>query len=178
MRRWRDRLLARGIARGDATAAELFVRGHYTAVFRLLRSLAGEQAAEDLTQATFVRALERIETYQGRASLRAWLGGIAYHEWCHQCRDARETVDLDDAPPPLDPRANGEAAVWLRWALARLSADHRAAFLLHHLHGLSVVELAELAEVPEGTVKSRLYHARKQLRAMLGEEDEGDAQED
>lgn len=178
MRRWRDRLLARGIARGDAIAAEQLVRGHYTAVFRLLRSLAGEQTAEDLTQATFVRALERIETYQGRASLRTWLGGIAYHEWRHHCRDARETLDLDEAPPPLDPRANGEAAVWLRWALARLSAEHRAAFLLHHLHGLSVVEVATLSEVPEGTVKSRLFHARKQLRAMLGEEDEGDEHED
>jgi RNA polymerase sigma-70 factor (ECF subfamily) len=170
----RDRALVQRILSGDRAAGERFVTEHYSRIYRLLRHLTGRvEAAEDLTQQTFVKAWEAMARFQGESSLATWLHSIAYHEYTHWLRSQREHVPLDSALNVPDDRAAHELeAVLVRGALAQLSPEHRETFLLYHVQGLSVPEVAAVLSVPAGTVKSRLFTARQRLRELLGESQE------
>lgn len=173
MRRRRDIRLAGRILAGDRDAAERWVTEHYPSVYRTLAHLTRTpDAAADLAQQTFVNALDHLGEFAGRSTLRTWLHKIAWREYCHWCRDARPSVDLSLAEPPVNGH-DETLAIWLRWALDRLDDEHRTTFVLHEVEGLSVNETAEVLRIPPGTVKSRLHTARRRLRAMLGDE-EGD----
>jgi RNA polymerase sigma-70 factor (ECF subfamily) len=165
---WR---LARRILAGDRAAGERWVREQYPRIFRMLRRLTGAaEAAEDLTQQAFLKAWQNLAAYRGEASLATWLSRIAYHEYTHWLRGRREHTPLDEAADLRDRRAEPSLeALLLREALAQLSPEHRVAFLLYHIQGLSVGEAALVLEVPPGTVKSRLFHARQRLRELLSE---------
>src|SRR5690242_4149942 len=79
-----DRGWARRILNGDKVAGERLVTENYPRIYRMLRCLTGcVEAAEDLTQQTFVRAWTALETYRGEAKLATWLHRIAYHEYTH-----------------------------------------------------------------------------------------------
>jgi RNA polymerase sigma-70 factor (ECF subfamily) len=140
-------------------------------VFRLLCHLTGSRDhAEDLAQQTFLKAWQALASFRGEASLTTWLHRIAYHEYTHWLRARRETVPLDAATHVASPTdAYALEALQLRHALAQLSPGHRDAFLLFHVQGLSIPEVATVLDIPAGTVKSRLYHARQRLRELLQE---------
>jgi RNA polymerase sigma-70 factor (ECF subfamily) len=167
----RDTLLVQRILSGDKAAGERFITEHYPCVSRLLHHLTGSaQHAEDLTQQTFLKAWQALATFRGEASLATWLYRIAYHEYTHWLRARREHAPLDAAAGVVDERADHAfEAVLVRRALAHLSQEHRETFLLYHVQGLSVPEVAAVLDVPAGTVKSRLFHARQRLREYLGE---------
>lgn len=171
MGRRQDVRLARRIAAGDRDAAERWVRDQYPAVLRMLRHLLrGDDAACDLAQQAFIKALDGLPGYSGRGSLRAWLHTIAWHEYCRHCRTQRATLELSAAEASSNGRPGpDDLTAWLSWALARLTDEHRATFVLHEIQGLSVAEVAQVLEIPLGTVKSRLHTARARLRRMLGE---------
>ena len=157
------------IQRGDKRAGEEFVTAHYPRIFRLIRFLTGRaDVAEDLTQQTFVRAWQALPSFRHESSLATWLHRIAYHEYTHWLRDRREHLSLDAAAhlaAPVDCQ-DWESLV-LPHALAQLSPEHRAVFLLYHIQELSLGEAAAILEIPEGTVKSRLFTARQRLRELL-----------
>src|SRR5436305_11947940 len=134
----RDRRLVQQILDGDRAAGEKLVTEHYPRLYRLLRHLTGSiETAEDLTQQTFVRAWQGLATFRGEASLATWLHRIAYHEYTHWLRARREHLPLDEATAVVDERAAHEMeAVFLRGALAQLSAEHRETFLLYYGQGL------------------------------------------
>ena len=157
------------IVRGDKRAGEELVAAHYPRIFRLLRYLTGRtDVAEDLTQQTFVRAWQALPTFRRQASLATWLHRIAYHEYTHWLRDRREHASLDAAAHLAAPAPEFEwEALVLPQALAQLTAEHRDAFLLYHVQELSIGEAAAILEVPVGTVKSRLFTARRLLREIL-----------
>ncbi len=167
----RDDALVKRILGGDRTAGEQFVTEHYPRIYRLLRHLTGRvEDAEDLTQQTFVKAWQALGTFKGESSLATWLHRIAYHEYTHYLRSRRDHAPLDDAADVPDDHAARELeAVLVRRALAQLSSEHRETFLLYHVQGLSVPEVAAVLDVPAGTVKSRLFTARQRLREMLSE---------
>ncbi len=171
MRHWRDRWLVQRILNGDQKAAEWFVAEYYEAIYRFLRNLTGfKEDAEDLTQQTFLKAWEALPRYRGEASLSTWLHAIAYREYTHWLRTKREHVPLEEVAEELEEQAKPSwEAVLLQWALRRLPSEHREVFVLYHVQGFSVREIARILGIPPGTVKSRLFFARQRLRSLLSE---------
>ncbi len=171
MRHWRDKWLVQRILSGDSAAAERWIAEHYGAIYRFLRHLTGsKEEAEDLTQQTFLRAWEALPRYRGEASLATWLHAIAYHEYTHWFRSRREWVSLDESEEFCDEQIDKNLeAVLVRWAISRLSPEHREAFVLHYVQGFSVSEIARILRIPAGTVKSRLFFARRRLQTLLSE---------
>jgi RNA polymerase sigma-70 factor (ECF subfamily) len=161
--------IARRIATGDPESVERFVRDHYASVFRAMRHLTAHQEdAEDLTQQAFLTARARIETFRGRSSLKTWLHRIAFNEYAQWKRKKRPTAPLQLDQPTNEPGYGSFiTGIDLLGALATLPDKLREAFILHEVEELRVEEVAQILRVPSGTVKARLFHARRKLRAHL-----------
>lgn len=160
--------LARCAALGDAGAREAILREHRPAVTRLLLALSRRRDdAADLTQDTLLRALAKIDRYDGRVSLKTYLLAYAHREWLRS-RRARLFLPLPpDLPDPRSDYDRADLARELRDALARIPAPMRVTFVMCEVEGLDHAEAALALGVPVGTVKSRLHHARLRLRAIL-----------
>lgn len=160
---------ARRIASGDAWATENFVITHYASVCRFLRHLTRHaEDSEDLTQQAFIKAKQQIASYRGKASLRTWLFRIALHEYTHWKRKHRRTHSLDLAPARVEPAYEAcIETVALLNALEKLPDGLKETFLLSEVQELSIEETAAVLGVPQGTVKSRMFAARKKLCFLL-----------
>lgn len=155
----------------DPVALELLVARHHVPIYRFLRHLTRRvEDAEDLTQATIMRAVNGAGRYDGRAPMRTWLLAIAFHEY-GRFRRRRLWLPLMTDRPAKDEFGRVHDGEVLLAALAKLPEASRAVFLLHHVEELPVAEIAQALGIPEGTVKSRLFAARERLRTLLGEED-------
>lgn len=165
----REEGLVKRILGGDKAAGERLVSEHYARVYRWLRHLTGNvDVAEELTQQTFVKAWQSLGGLREEATLSVWLHRIAYHQYTHWLRDRKVDSPLEETSAVSHDRTRQSIdAIMLERALARLSCDHRETFLLYHVQGLSVPEVAAILEVPDGTVKSRLFVARQRLRELL-----------
>jgi RNA polymerase sigma-70 factor, ECF subfamily len=150
-------------------AGETFVTTHYARIYRLHHYLTGSaEAAQDLTQQTFTQAWQALASYQGRAKLSTWLHRIAYHVYTHWLRDCRNHLPLAAVAEMPDLRAVcGLDSLLVSTALTQLSDELRETFLLYYIQELSVSEVAEVQDLPVGTVKSRLFTARQRLRELL-----------
>lgn len=173
----REHWLVWRILRGDKKAGDEFVALNYPRIYRLLRYLTGRpDVAEDLTQQTFIRAWQGLPNFRHQAGIATWLHRIAYHEYTHWLRDRREHASLDAAAHLAAPTESHEwEALVLPQALAQLTPEHREVFLLYHIQELSVGEIATILEIPGGTVKSRLFTARRHLRELLDPHSTADA---
>ena len=164
---------ARRIVDGDESERSRFVTHFHGPIYRWVRHLCGnDDAAQELTQETFIEALQSIARYEGRATLSTWVHRVAYYRYTHWLREQRRDrhwhVSLDQAADCADPASKAHwESLYLREALAQLSEDHRDTFVLHYVQQLSVPEVAEVLGVPPGTVQSRLFHARRRLRDLL-----------
>ena len=156
-------------SQGDRAAGERLITAHYPRIFRLLRCLAGSaEPAQDLTQQTFARAWQALASYQGRASLATWLHKIAYHEYTNWLRSKRDDAPLEEAAGIADLRESlGLDSILVARALRQLPPELREPFVLFYMHELTVTEIAELLDLASGTVKSRLFTARRRLRQLL-----------
>ena len=182
-------LVARAKA-GELDAFEALTNRHEQRVYSLaLRMLRHEQDAEDVTQQTFLSALESLGGFRGDASFATWLLRIATHAALKVIRKRKglDTVSLEEAteetdgydsiPHPeyiADWRQSPEELVQqhetqrlLDDALAKLDEKHRLVFLLRDVEGLSVKEAAEALGLSEANTKVRLLRARLQLREHL-----------
>lgn len=163
-----ERILIERARSGDKQAAEQTVRRYYPAISRFLRHLTwNHEDAQDLAQATFLRAAQGLNEFRFQCSFNHWLHKIAYREYLRWLRDRRDALPLEEARSVLSPATCGTGLIVLVDALDRLEEGLRETFLLHEVEGLSVRETAEIMEVPEGTVKSRLARAREQLQRRL-----------
>ena len=173
---------------GDLESFEALITRHEQRVYSLaLRMLRHEQDAEDVTQDTFLSALENLDGFRGEAQFSTWLLRIATHAALKVIRKRRGHVSLDESteadsesgPPPhpefiADWRSstddlvrNNETRRLLDSALAQLDEKHRLVFLLRDVEGLSVLETAEALGIREANTKVRLLRARLQLRELL-----------
>jgi RNA polymerase sigma-70 factor (ECF subfamily) len=149
---------------------------HLDAAYNLARWLAGnDHDAEDITQDACVRALRFVGGFRGGNS-RSWLLTIVRNTaftWLKKNRPQAIVSIDDDALAEIEDSVASAAAVhgadkdMLRAALADLPLEFREALVLRELEGLSYKEIAEVAEVPVGTVMSRLARARRQLQEHL-----------
>ena len=139
-----------------------------------LRRLGEVHAAEDLLQETFAAALRHPERLRRAASARAYLFGIARNLTVAAFRRRRVTeplpVDLAEETPPPDPKL-----ALMREAIGRLKPEFREVLELRLQHELSYDEIAEVMEIPVGTVRSRLHHAVNELRRVLQRKETGRA---
>lgn len=149
----------------------------YSFALKLARS---RDDAEDLVSDTVLRAFERWEQYHLGTNIRAWLFTILYHVFVSRKRriDAREVQPADDADGRLPFEAVGETDPERRFydsfldeeitrAIDALPVEYRSAVLLSDVHELRYAEIAEILDVPEGTVKSRLFRGRRLLQKKL-----------
>ena len=159
---------------------DLDIVGQLEALRRYARVLTRDaEAADDLVQATFVRAKERRATFRDGAGLRVWLMTILHNLFIDSRRSARATQAREQAwaeTRPTFAEPSGEMAArlaQLRVAFLSLSAEQREALHLVAVEGLGPAEAAEVLGVPPGTVMSRVGRARAALRAF--EEGRGEA---
>jgi RNA polymerase sigma-70 factor (ECF subfamily) len=158
---------ARAAADGDQLAVAHLVRATQPEVLRLCAHLVDREAAEDLAQETYLRALRSLPGFRGEAPFRLWLLSIARRTCADHLRTTvrrrRLAQRLLSAPREQVPAAVGGVAE--DELLAGLHPDRRAAFVLTQLLGLSYEEAAAACEVPVGTIRSRVARARADLLA-------------
>lgn len=166
--------LIRAAAKGDHVAFAQLVRAHQSQVWRFLSHLLGDPSlAEDVTQETFLKVYKKLDSYQFRSRFSTWVLAIARNAGVDAMRkNRRKQVDLD-VELLDDPLAHSSPSrLELETAIGSLAPKLREAFLLVEVMGLSYQEVARALGVPIGTVKSRLYHARRHLVEWL-RDDEG-----
>jgi RNA polymerase sigma factor (sigma-70 family) len=169
--------LVRRLAAGDGGALQEVWRLHGRAIAAYVRHFTADPALRDeVLQETLIAAWRGAARFGGRSSLRTWLCGIARRQALAALRRRGQVDggDIDALPSPAPgPEALAEAdarRAEIAAALRRLSPRHREVLILTFVEGLSYAEMARVLEVPAGTVKSRLFHARRALRALLEEE--------
>jgi len=143
--------------------------------YRVARGVLRNNAdAEDVAQEALLRAYRRFERLRDRGRFRAWLVRIAFRLAIDrlrssQRREVRETLWSETSPRPSteDLAARSEFQAHLDRALEELPEKHRLVLLLGAIEGHSLEEVAEILSLPVGTVKSRLFFARKQLAEKL-----------
>lgn len=170
-----ETLLAR-IAGGDKEAMHVFYRRHRLAVYRfVLRFVRDAAAAEDVANDVFIDVLRQAGRFEGRSKASTWLLGMARFKALSQRRRNRDMEDADDALDGVEDEADTpevsvqkqDKARALRRCIEKLSPEHREVIDLTFYHGKSIREIAEIAGIPENTVKTRAFHARKQLSLLM-----------
>ncbi len=171
-----DCLLLEATANGDRQALRTLYGRHHTRVYRFLLRLVHDTAtAEELLSDVFLDAWRNASRFEGRSQVSTWLMGIARHKALGALRRrSSDTLDLQAAEHVADPAdspdvtlAKDETVSLLRACLDELSAAHREIIDLVYYHGKTIEEIATLIGVPTGTVKTRMFYARKQLRLAI-----------
>lgn len=167
-----DEALIARIAAGDRLAMQVLFARHHVRVYRfVLRLLRDQSAAEDVIGEVFLDVWRQANRFEGRSAVSTWLIAIARFKALSMLRKRRED-GLDDEmaesieEPSDDPeraetkRDKGEK---LRQCLAALSPEHREVIDLVYYHEKTVEEVAQIVGIPENTVKTRMFYARKKL---------------
>ncbi|MEZ0396701.1 MAG: sigma-70 family RNA polymerase sigma factor [Anaerolineales bacterium] len=161
---------------GDRNAFGELVRRHYESVVHVVYRLCGEaQLAEDAAQEAFLRAWINLPSFEPRASLRNWLYRIAVNAALDVLRrKSEETVEDEDmlmvsdqTPGPEEALIRREQVELLQRALQALPEASRSVLVLREYGELSYQEIANVLDIPIGTVMSRLNYARNRLREAL-----------
>jgi len=160
---------------GDSDAFGVLVQRHMRRAFRVAyRVLGHREDAEDLVQDAFIAALEGIDTFQPGRSFGPWFYRIVVNRGLNarKARSIRTTeqlpIDVASAEPLPDRAAEqSELRVRLRDALGELPEKQRVATELFELEGFSGAEIAEILEIPAGTVRWHLHQARQALRSSM-----------
>ena len=178
-----ERSLVQRAKDGDLTAFEEIVRAHEATVYRLaLRQLGSREDAEDAAQEVFLKAYTSLKSFRGESKLTVWLYRITSNVCTDALRRRRETVSLtvdaeqgseelelpDERFDPVTLAERADLREQIGAALARLPAEARQILLLRELGGQSYEEIAQTLSLDIGTVKSRIFRARKKLCALLG----------
>jgi len=178
---------------GDVRAFETLVKMHHGQVYGYACRMVGPDAAEDITQEVFLRVYRSLHTFRSEAEFKTWLYRITTNVCLDHLRRVRRqggrVLSLDGSPDgneesplgwtvadqPADPGATDpevraerrELAEALQRALSRLSDKHRAVLVLHDIYGFRYEEIKDILHCSLGTVKSRLFYARRALREEL-----------
>lgn len=181
---WTDEELALGIQQGNLDDLTHLVESHHSRLLGFLYRMTGGDRglAEDLTQETFMRVIRGIDKYQYPRSFKTWLYAIATNlaRDHFKSADTRHALNLSDDDlgmihdtATLRPEENVLAADEARQVVAALQAlpDHqREVVVLRYYQELSLAEIAEILNIPVGTVKSRLSLGLQRLRTVLEQE--------
>ncbi len=161
----------RGAQAGSASALEALYRAHWTRAYRAAYLVVHDAAAaEDIAQEAFLAAVRSLDRFDRRRPFGPWLHRIVVNraiDWA-RVRTLRAEIELADVPAP-DPEPPGELPTLVR-ALVRLPPEQRAVIVLRHLLEYTPGEIAEVLDLPRGTVNSRLRRGLDALAAELEDE--------
>jgi RNA polymerase sigma-70 factor (ECF subfamily) len=171
-----DEVLIGRIAGGDRLAMQVLFARHHVRVFRfVLRLVRNEATAEDLISEVFLDVWRQAGKFEGRAAVSTWLLSIARFKALSALR-RRPEAELDDemaeaiedtSDTPEVALAKKDKSAVLRQCLTALSSEHREIIDLVYYHEKSVEEVAGIVGIPEATVKTRMFYARKKMAELL-----------
>ena len=174
-----DEILIGKIAQGDRLAMEALFARYRVRVFRFLaRMVRNEATAEELNSDVFLDIWRQAGTFEGRSAVSTWIFSIARFKALNVLQrrpeaelDEEKAAEIEDhADDPEVALAKKDKAVVLRQCLAKLSAEHREIVTLVYYQQKSVQEVAGIVGIPEATVKTRMFYARKKLSELLAEQ--------
>jgi RNA polymerase sigma-70 factor, ECF subfamily len=171
-----DEMLLERIAAGDRTAMHILYSRHNVRIYRFaLRTVRDTTTAEDVVSQVFLDVWRTAEQFEGRSQVSTWLLSIARFKALTALRqrrhvdidqdDVREIADSADTQEVLMDRSRTSAI--LRACIGKLSPAHREIVNLVYYHEKSVEEAGEIIGIPQSTVKTRMFYARKQLAELL-----------
>ena len=173
-----DEALVNAIAEGDRRAMQVLFGRHQVKVYRFLVRMTGDTAAaDDLVSEVFFEVWRKAASFEGRSQVSTWLLGIARFKALSAARRrtedqlsdfTAETIE-DGSDDPETVLAKQDTSAVIRECLQQLSVDHREIIVLVYYHEKSVDEAAAIVGIPCGTVKTRMFYARKRLAEMLKE---------
>ena len=170
-----DVVLLSRVADKEMDAFELLYRGYYRRLTRFLEKVTHRpQLIDEILNYTMLVVWRKASTFNGESQVSTWIFAIAYNKAMKALMKVRDRVRL--LPDPEAPAlADGpeteliqrQANLGLKRQLARLSAEQRAVIELTYYYGYAYKEIAQIVGCPVDTVKTRMFHARRKLRAML-----------
>lgn len=179
LRMQNDRETIERILAGDLNSFKSLINQHKTLVIGMIRRITKDQNdVEDLCQEVFVKAFKNLDRFKFESKLSTWIGQIAFTTALNHVKKVSGkkhlTVDLDafenthqtsDNPESLLIQKNTSA--YIQGEVAKLPLPYRTILTLYHLQELSYIEIGEIMGLPDGTVKSYLFRARKLLKDKL-----------
>lgn len=164
-------LVARVVTDDDRTAFELLVRRYQSPLRNFLRRLTHTdlERADDLAQETFLKLYTSIDTYKGTARFSTWLYRIAYNTFLNDQRKRVPQTQFDERrhSAATDTTLAASEKADIDGALEHLTDRQRAVFDLHYKKDMTHEEVADVLELPLGTVKSDLTRGRDKLKEIL-----------
>lgn len=170
-----ERALIARIAAGDRASFDTFYRAYVRRAYAFAFAVTGAaELAEEIAGDVMIEVWTSAHRYRGRARVSTWVFAIAHHRAIGALRRKRlNVVPLDNAPPqgaydePSRSARLGDESTALDAALETLSPDHRAVLELTFTYDCTQAEIATIVNVPLATVKTRVFHAKRNLRAAL-----------
>ena len=168
-----DQSLVDRCLKGDRRALEALVREYqkplYNAAYRIL---GNPEDAADVTQAAFLKAFENLHRYDPDYKLFSWMYRIAVNEALNQLKRSKPQQPLDDRTADDHPGPDAEAEAGhlsreIQDGLMALTDQYRTVIVLRHFSDFSYRQISDILEIPEKTVKSRLYSARQLMKDHL-----------
>lgn len=176
---WTDLDCLKLVREGDPRGAEALFDRFSGPLVRFTDRMLGSRAdAEEVTQEVFLKMIDRVEQYDGRASVGSWLFAIAANASRDRLRRSRRgsVVPIDvlaEVPEPgesaHDQLHAKEQRTAVRKALSKLSEEQREALILARYHGLPYADIARTLSISEGAVKTRIFRAMETLKALFSE---------
>ncbi len=168
-----ERALVQQARQGDSRAFGVLVDRYQRVVYNLaLRMVNDRDEAQDIAQTVFVKVFQNLDSYDPHYRFFSWIYRIALNESLNHRGRLRRHEELDpglesNGRGPDECAALGEVRTEIGNALMQLTADYRTVVIMRHFLELNQVEMSQILEVPEKTVKSRLHTARRLLGDML-----------
>lgn len=178
-----DKTLVSMVLKGRSSAFEDLLKKYHDRVYRLaFRLLGNTQDAEDVIQDVFTQVYLSLKSFKGNSSFYTWLFRITYNVSITHRRKRKNVISLQtgqgtDSAPEIALASDGSAPdlnldreenkALVEKALGMLSIEHRACLIFKEVEGLSYEEIADSLAIPVGTVRSRLFRARLELRDIL-----------
>ncbi|MBX3270448.1 MAG: sigma-70 family RNA polymerase sigma factor [Sandaracinaceae bacterium] len=170
-----DAALLAGWRAGDRAMGEQLFERHFATLYRFFGNKVDAADVGDLVQKTFLACVEAADTFRGLSSVRTFFFAVARHQLYHHYRARRRAPDLDVGvtsvadltPSPSSLVARAEEQRLLGEAFTRIPLELQIALELRFLEGLRGPELAQVLDIPEGTVRSRLRRGIEALRAQV-----------
>jgi RNA polymerase sigma factor (sigma-70 family) len=173
-----DAALIARVARGELPAFEAFYRGYHARLDRFLGLMTRRRSiVEEVLNDTMLVVWNRSASYNGQSKVSTWVFAIAYRTALKALRSQDEPAaqpEADEFPSallgPEQQHSDRQARAALARALEGLSGEQRSVLVLTYFHDLPYAEIAQIVDCPVDTVKTRAFHGRRRLRALLSGE--------
>jgi RNA polymerase sigma factor (sigma-70 family) len=170
-----DAVLIGHVCAGDLRAFESLYRLYHPRLTRFLSLMTSRRpVVEEVLNDTMLVVWRRCGTFNGQCKVSTWIFAIAYRTAMKSLRGRDDPVDdglfddtPSDEPSPEQRRSQRETVLAIGQALEGLSTEQRSVLVLTYFHDLPYAEIAQIVDCPVDTVKTRMFHGRRRLRALL-----------